>query len=419
MVKKVVDILPKESKEKKEIEEIKIEERKKEVKEKVKKGKKTFFIFLISAVLIFGIWLSFAISKVKIEIWPRIKTLSFQEEISLDKDIQGFNLDKKVLQAQILSAEDSFSDEFLATGKTKKEEKAQGVVRIFNNYTSDQVLVQNTRLQAPLEKFKPPLEKGENPWFRTLEKVIVPAKGYVDVKVIADAPGEKYNIEPSNFSIPGLLGTPQYTLIYGKSFEPMKGGMIKEISKITKEDIETAGKKLEERSIEEMKNILKNKAIPELEFLPELVKVEILDRKPLAKEGEEKEKFSFQIKAKGTILTFKKSEIKDLLLNLATLQLKKDAEILKESLDYNLKVKDFDLEKGKAILSVECSVKFYDKIDLEKLKNSLSGRSLEEVKSFLEKEENIQKIKIKAFPFWVNKIPQNLKKLEISYPLID
>jgi len=419
MVKKVIDILPKETKEEIEIEEIKIEEKKEKIKERVKRGKKKIFIFLVSALLIFCICIFWIVSKVKIEIWPKVKALSFEVEVALDKEIQGIDFEKRILPAQVLTVEDSFSDEFLATGKAKKEEKAQGVVRIFNNYTSDQVLVANTRLQAPIEKFKPPLEKGENPWFRTLEKVIVPAKGFVDVKVIADAPGEKYNIEPSNFSIPGLLGTPQYTLIYGKSFEPMKGGMIKEVSKITKEDIETAEKKLEERSTEEIKNILKNKAIPEFEFLPEVIKVEILEKRPLAKEGEEKEKFSFQLKAKGIALTFKKSEMKDLLLNLASKQLKKEAEILKESLDYNLKVKDFDLEKGRANLRVEISVKFYDKIDVEKLKNSLFGKNLEEVRTFLEREDNIQKIKIKTFPFWITNIPQNPKKLEILYPLID
>jgi len=199
----------------------------------------------------------------------------------------------------------------------------------------------------------------------------------------------------------------------------MKRGMIREDSKITKEDIENAGKKLEERSTEEMKNILKNKAIPDFEFLPETIKVEILEKKPLAKEGEEKEKFSFQLKAKGKALTFKKSEMRDFLFDLVSKQLKKEAEILKESLDYTLKVKDFDSEKGIANLTVEISVKFYDKIDIERLKNSLFGKDIEEVRTFLEGEENIQKIKIKKFPFWITKIPQNPKKLEILYPLID
>jgi len=418
MVKKVIDILPKETKEEeKRPEGIEIEE-KKEVKEKVRKGRKKIFAFLIFIFLIFCIWLPFAISKVKIEIWPKIKTANFQTEISLDKEAQSLDFEKKTLPAQIFNVEDVFSDEFLSTGKSKKEEKAKGVVRIFNNSTFDQILVANTRLQAPLEKFKPPLEKGENPWFRTLEKVIVPAKSYVDVKVIADAPGEKYNIEPSTFSIPGLLGTPQYTLIYGKSFEPMKDGMIREIPKVAKEDIETAEKKLEEKSIEEIKNILKNKTLPEFEFLPEMVKVEILEKKPLAKEGEEKEKFSFQIKAEGKTLAFKKSELEEFLLNFVSKELK-EAEILKNSLSTNLKLKDFDLENGKANLTLEFSVKFYNKIDLEKLKNYLRGKKLEEVKAFLEREENVQKIKIKAFPFWINKIPQNPKKLEILYPLID
>jgi hypothetical protein len=407
MRKKVVDIFLKEKEEKIEI-----------IEKKPQKKKKSF-IFFVFIVLIFSIWFSFSISKVKIEIWPRLKTLNFNTEITLNKEIKNSDFEKRIIPANFFVVEDTFSDEFLSTGKIKKEEKAKGRVRIFNNSTKDQVLIQNTRLQAPIEKFKPPLEKGENPWFRTLEKVIIPAKGYADVNVIAEVAGEKYNIEPSTFSIPGLIGTPQYTLIYGKSFEPMKGGGVKEISIVTKEDIELAQKNIRERAEIELKNMIKNKLPSGFEFLDSLIKIEILEEKPLVKEGEEKEKFSFETKMKGQVLSFEKEKLNELLFNFLSKELKENTEIIKESLQTNLKLKNFDVEKGVANLLVEFSVKTYNKLNLSELKNSLSGKNFKEAKFFLENEENIQKVKIKIFPFWITQIPKDTKKIEILYPRLD
>lgn len=418
MAKKIIDIQPKPKKEEKEF-FVKTQFQEKEIKKIKAFSKKRLFIFIFFIFLLAFPLFSFNFAKVKIKIWPEIESLNFKIEATLSKEAQTLNFEKKILPAKIFEIEEEFSDEFLASGKVKKEEKAQGVVRIFNNSNNDQVLVANTRLQAPVEKFKIPLEKNENPWFRTLERVVVPANGYVDVKVIADAPGEKYNIEPSTFSIPGLLGTPQYTLIHGKSTEAMKGGGIKEVAQVIKEDIEKAEKELTTRVENEIIEILRKKVPNEFEFSKDILKVEILEKKPLSLVGEEKEKFTFRMKIKAKTLAFQKKDLEDLIEKEISVQASSNKEILKDTLKYEWKTEEADFSLEKSALLIDVSVNTYPKIDPKTLKEGLVKLSLEEAKTFLEHQTEIKKVRIEVFPFWLRKLPGKNEKIEVIYPLID
>ena len=417
MIKKVIDIQPKIKKEKKPCFPLLSEEKK--IKKEIRNKKAPFLLVIVLFILLFFLF-SFNFGRLKIKIRPKIENFTFNEQVFLSKDAQSIDFGKKILPAKNFEIKEEFSDEFLASGKIKKEERAQGVVRIFNNSNVDQVLVVNTRLQVPLEKFKTELAKNENPWFRTTERVIVPAKGYVDVKVIADAPGEKYNIEASTFSIPGLLGTPQYTLVHGKSTEPMKGGAIKEVTQITKDDIQKADKELTIKSETEIIEILKKKVPTEFELIPETIKIEALEKKPLSLAGEEKEKFTYQIKIKANALSFSKKDATDFIQKELSNAISSEKEILAGTLEYKWKTeKTEEILTEKINLLLEVSVKIYDKIDFQKLREKLKGLSIKEAKDFLQGQPEIEKALMEVAPFWLRNVPKRNEKIEIFYPFID
>ena len=174
-----------------------------------KKGKKGWLVLFLLLLFSVGSWAYLSLSKAQIEITPKTEALAFKTKLTVKKDIKNPDFENKIIPGKIFEKEISLSQEFPSTGKATKESRAEGIIRVYNNYRLRQVLIANTRFQPPLEKFKPPLEKDETPWFRTLKRVVIPPKSYVNVKVVADNPGEKYNIEPSKFSVPGLVGTPQ------------------------------------------------------------------------------------------------------------------------------------------------------------------------------------------------------------------
>lgn len=255
----------------------------------------------------------FTLSSAEISIWPKTENIAVEGKFVVDKTT-----------GTLFEMEKTISGEFFSSGKKLLEQKAEGIVRIYNNYQSDQVLVANTRLQAPLEKFIPSLTKEEKPWFRTVAKVTIPSKGYADIKVVADSAGEKYNIKPSKFSIPGLAGTAQYTQIYGESFQEFKGGQKQEVSQVSKEDLDKAQSQLKERGIGEIKSELLARVPPESEFLEDSLKTEMLSALSSVKAGDEVEKFNYQVKIKSEGMAFDKEDManfaKELILSKTTKQ---------------------------------------------------------------------------------------------------
>ncbi len=90
---------------------------------------------------------------------------------------------------------------------------ASGKITITNRQTNTQALIKNTRFETPSGLI-----------FRVRDSVSIPAGGSVSVTVYADEAGDKYNVGPTTFTIPGLKGSSAYTQVTAKSDEAMVGG---------------------------------------------------------------------------------------------------------------------------------------------------------------------------------------------------
>lgn len=359
-------------------------------------------ILIAPFLLGLGLVAYFTLSKAEISIWPKTDNIALEEKL--------------VISGTPFETEKIISGEFVSSGKKSLEQKAEGQVRIYNNYQSDQVLLANTRLQASLEKFIPSLSKEEKPWFRTVARVAIPSKSYADIKVVADSAGEKYNIKPAKFSIPGLAGTAQYIQIYGESLQEFTGGEKKEVAQVSKDDLNNAQNKLKEQGIAQNKTELLAKIPPQLEFLEDSFKTEILTASSSVKIGDEKEKFSYQIKIKSSGLAINKEDVinfaKELILSKAV-----GRKINEAGFKNNYSVFSFDSNTNNLTLSVTSKALVYSDINLISLKEELSGLSLAEAKLFLEAQPQIEKSQIKLWPFWQTKIPKNTEKIKLELKL--
>ena len=413
MAKKIFDISPPKELEKEEVKKPLLE---KKPKLKFRFGfpiKKS--LILIPSVLIgVGIFAYFSLSRAEIEIWPETEIVTFKTKLTVDEKIENINFLDSLIPGFIFQEEKTFSQEFPSTGKKLIEKKAEGLIRVFNDSQQEQILVAQTRFQPPLEKFRSPLETGENPWFRIQERIVIPAKSYKDVKVVADAPGEKYNIEPSTFSVPGLAGTPQYTFVYGKSFESMKGGLKKEVSEVTQEDLKEAEKILKEKATREIKEAIINKIPPEFIVFKKQVLTEILETFSLARAGAELEKFTFQLKARAETISFKKEDLESFSKEFVISKIPSDKKIDQKSLKIEYLPETINLETGKIVLSLNLEAKIYSAIDETLLKQGLSGKSLTETQFFLQNQPEINQAKVKLWPFWVKRVPEELEKIKLK-----
>jgi len=347
----------------------------------------------------------FTLSKAEISIWPKTETVNSEAKLIIDR------------AGAIFETEKTISDEFLSSGKKISETKAEGQILICNNYQSSQVLLASTRFQAALEKFQPALTGQEKPWFRTVERVAIASKGCMEVRVVADSAGEKYNIKPSMFSIPGLAGTAQYTQIYGESKREFKGGQKTEVPQVSKEDLVRAQNQLKEQGISQNRTDLLTKIPPEMEFIEDSFKTDILATSSLVKAGAQVDKFSYQIKIRSEVLALKKKDLENFAKEIILTKVSNGKKINEASFKYNYSVFSFDSKTKNLTLSVTSEALVYPDVNEISLKEGLSGLSIAEAKLFLETQPQIDKSQIKLWPFWQRKIPKNAEKIKLELKL--
>lgn len=369
--------------------------------------KKILILFLVFLISILSL-IQFVFSKVTIEIWPETQILDYEENITADLNQKNTNdsILNNTIPAEILdTGEIIASQSFPALGKISKESKAQGKITIYNNYSKSQSLTVNTRFQPSSDSVL---------YFRSTKAVTVPIKGTIEIDVIADRPGEEYNIEPATFSIPGLVGSPQYTSIYGKSFSKMEGGFIGEVSKVETGDLEKAKNVLVEQLLNKARESLKIKAANDYILLNDATKEEVLDTSSSVEAGVEAQSFVFQAKVKSEALTFKKSDLEYFAKEFIKSKIKEGQKIKEDSLTIDYSPESINLNIGKIILNLKFSAKVYSDIDIDALKKIINNKSLDEAKSILEKQTQVKRVEINSWPVWIKNIPENSKKIEIK-----
>jgi len=355
---------------------------------------KTSILILVLIILFGGGIVCFKYSWAEVEIWPNFDEFNFKKQIEINQNVKNVDVNNFLLPGKISEIEKEISQDFSSSGRAIK--KAEGVIRVFNNYTKDQVLIKNTRFISTDGKL-----------FYSKNKIIVPAGKYTDVGVIAAKEGEEYNIGPSVFSIPGLSGLPQYYSITGKSSSPMAGGG--EVKVVSQEDLDNAKNVLIDKLVEEAKSSLNKDFI----LLNEAISKEIGEISG-PKVGTELESFNLKLKGKVYILSFAKSDLDNLVKEFLLSQTPEGKTINLESLKIDWTVDSVDLKKGKIVLNLNLSGTMYSIIDENSLRESLAGKSSEEIQIIFSSVSQIKNFQIKFHPFFLRKFPEEVDKIKLK-----
>jgi len=414
MDKKIFDIIP--PKEKPFSRPTVYMEEKKEIPKKVKAPLKTnipkvpilkiLSIIFVLLLAVGGISFLF-FSETKIDIWPETEILILTDSIAISLDDTG------IISGQIFKDQKSKTQDFSASGIALKEEKAEGIIKVYNNYsTSSQPLLINTRFVSTDGKM-----------FRSVQREVVAGGTYekgklvpgeTDIKVKAAEPGESYNIEASTFSIPGFAGTPKYTAFYGKSFSPMTNGFKDEVAQITQDDLDKAEISLIEELKRESRDLLKTALPEDFVLLEETISQEITEKNFSEKAGKKADSFSFQSKVESEALIFKKSDLESFAKDLINSSISDDKRFQDETLEINYSP---EISEEEVVLNIEIKAKIYQDIDMEELKKNLSGKPFQEVELFLKDQSWVSRVEIEKGPLWRMKVPESLKKVEMKLNL--
>ncbi len=373
---------------------------------------RTIFLLLLALGLVLLLGAHFTFQKAVVKIWPSKIEVSDETEVQVQENAV-LNFASLLLPAQELKISQKLSQSFPASFVTQ-ERKAEGIIKVYNFYSSTPLnFVAQTRFLS-----------ADGKLFRAPNKITIPGKrtkgrdtepGVAEVRVVAAEPGESYNIGPTRFSLPGLVGTPAYTLVYGESSEPMRGGFSGQGRMILQEDLDNANNVLTSKLKQENFKALEQKFGATFVFIEDTLSHQIINSTSSSLVGEQKESFDYTVELETKILGIKREVVQALSKELLQKKSPQGYELRLETLNFSLGEKSFNPKEKKGIFLLRSSGKFYAKEDLLALKGSLAG--LKKSQALFLLKNKFERSEVILSPFWLKRLPKDPTKINIELVL--
>ena len=424
--------------------------KKKRVKEKtrfvlVSPNRQALVILTTIAVLILFLIIYIALPGATIYLSPKSNTLSVSANVTLaDAAKNQSYLDthpQNVIASYQVETTVQKKMTYFTTGNKFEGKNATGTISIINTSGKEWPLVEQTRFQT-----------SDGLVFRIQKGVTVPAStiagaGKLDAFVVADEAdangqiiGERGNIQPSKFFLPGLSEDNRQK-ISAESSSAFAGGQTITHKQVTKDDLDAAKGKMEAELRNAAEEQLKTQVVKtnaeksmDLILLTGNNAITLGNPSVIIPEGLEGQivdqfEISGTIPAKGTAYNY--NELANILkakLKLSKSPEKKLIRIDSESISYRL----IPIEAGADITrqTITATIKGVEQyeIDPEKengkrlidnIKNHILGKSISEAETYIQQLPSINKVQISSWPAWsptIPNVPDNIK-IEIKEEL--
>jgi hypothetical protein len=302
-----------------------------------------------------------------------------------------------------------------ASGEEDVSRKASGVIVVYNNASAEaQKLIATTRFQTPTGLVYRAPNDFTIPGRKTVNGVIQP--GSVEITVYADEGGEEYNIAPSDFTLPGLAGTPRFTTVYARSKTSMTGGFAGKEKVVDPSELERAQAQLKTVLTQELVANASSQAPNDFILIPELssTQFEVLPQTVSQTQG------SAVINLRGNFsgVMFKRSDLaKALLGDKINLASGESVDILDwESLVFSYgETVPHDLPTAEELVfNVSGSGKIVWQTDEVALKSDLRGRHKNEVSAILNNYPSIISATPVFKPFWKSSFPEDISRIMVK-----
>jgi len=300
---------------------------------------------------------------------------------------------KDSLLARELSAEGEVSGEEVATGTRIIGEKAKGAVTVYNRTDDQASFAKGTVVAGPdglefifsdeikVASKTPDLTSGVDRW------------GEGEIQVEAAKVGADYNLaKDSIFTIEGK-SEKEFLVKNKNSFE---GGMSREVTAISENDVQRLKKTLTEQIREKMEDKLVKEKEEGEELLKETVETEIVSFSTDRSADEEGEMVSGSLKMSISGIAIKQENLVIFAREILTSQSPEDYQFDPQS----VRVEFLPEEEKEGQWSGQLTVKgnFYPSIDTEQLVNQLRGRSKSLLLEKIKKQPRVYRYELKTFP---------------------
>lgn len=375
------------------------------------------YFILLSTTLLFIVYIVESVleEKAKIDIETNKTEIDVSEVLVLNENQAPPNYENKILNAKYIKIDLIKTESVTTTGKSFTQESPLLKVNFLNYLDYEISIVSGTRLAY------------QGNIFRTTERIVIPPANEKEpgkklvTAILIEAKDEELKIPSGiNLSIVNLEG---------KRMD--SGRLWSDVIKVTvAEDYnlssgQTVGSVLSE-DITNAKLILENSLKKSIEtelslkyknyfyiFEPNLVNFEITNISN--KVGDKVDRLSVTGRAVYETMIVPKSDFSNFiaeLINKNTLSHKNENVMVNLNLEKS-DILEFDARKKYMNIGIKGKALLEPKLDIEDIKNSIKGKSINEVKEYF-KIPGISKVSIKIFPQWKDNLPLDPQKIEIS-----
>ncbi len=375
----------------------------------------TIFLLVMGGFSLAGM-LYLALPKAEINIALRKIKIDVNIPVAVNKNISSANLVSGIIPGEYFLISKSGSKTFSTEGIKKEVSlRSRGFITIYNAYgAAPQRLIAQTRF-----------ETKDNKIFRLQASIIVPGAKIISGKltpssikaeIVADTAGSEYNIGPSYFTIPGFKESPKYAGFYALSTEEMASGKIGSVSVINQEELEKAKVNLQEQLIKEIENdtLSTLKDASDFQLIKGASSVKIDELKSSVSAGGFADSFTINMKVTWQALFFREQDLRALISNFVS---SKHPELGTFKFEGNINypaVSKADFKKGEIFFTLNVNEENALGADINNLKKELAGRDENEMRTLISNKPFINSATISLWPFWVNRAPTNLNRVNIT-----
>lgn len=366
-----------------------------------------------AVIVIFIILLSTTFARLTVTIKPKVVDMPVENvSIVLDSASSKANLIERIIPSERLEFTRTYSEEFPTSGREFIEERARGIAKVYNRFSSfPQSLVATTRFVTESGSLYR-LSKGVViPGAKIEQGKIVP--NYIEVELVADKTGIESNLDGEiTLKIPGFKGTPKYEGFYAVVSSGFSGGFRGETRVITKNDLNKAEEAVTKRVNEELQHEMLSKIPKDLKLIESLREIQII-KLEIPREKTRGEHFTAVIHARGRVIVFREENIFTFLKE-TLLKNDKTKAVIPGVGNISYQVKSVDFDKGKASMNVKGNVKIKSVILKEEITGIVREKKEGSIIEILKGREDLASFKLTFFPFWLSRAPGEDRKIRVA-----
>lgn len=357
------------------------------------------FLGLTVLVVIGALWLSSVRARITVNVKHDTKSISTTVDVA--KKPESGQIGGRVVQGTFSSVQ-----EFAVKGEgtpVPATGTMRGTVKIINDYSKPQTLVEKTRLLT-----------SDNRLYRIDKTITVPSKGTVTVAAHSDQEGASFVLLPgTKMTIPGLWIDLQ-KWITAEAVSGFSGGSGTSVKVASEQDLADAYKTIQDVLVEKAKKTLDAEAAVG-DGWKAVYDVQVSEKKNNVTAGQTADQFLASVKLVVTAVYYPEKEIDALLRSKLKDQLPDGRDLTDfdaSQATITIESPDVKNETAKLQITANAGSRLTDKSP-QLAKENFVGLSETDAKNKAQAIDGVDSVEIRIMPSWIHTIPSNASHLEV------